>query len=103
MGYCLPKDTKQLLSNFKKIPNEIIKSTVKANNTRKNFIANNIIQKKPKVIGVYRLTMKKNSDNFRQSAIIDVLKIIKKKSKKIKILIYEPNQKKTIYWAQNRK
>ena len=92
-GYCLPKDTKQLLSNFKKIPNEIIKSTVKANNTRKNFIANNIIQKKPKVIGVYRLTMKKNSDNFRQSAIIDVLKIIKRKAKKIKILIYEPNLK----------
>ena len=80
-------------SNFKKIPNEIIKSTVKANNTRKNFIANNIIQKKPKVIGVYRLTMKKNSDNFRQSAIIDVLKIIKRKAKKIKILIYEPNLK----------
>ncbi len=92
-GYCLPKDTKQLLSNFRGIPNEIIKSTVKANNTRKHFVANSIIQKKPKVVGVYRLTMKKGSDNFRQSAIIDVLKIIKRKAKRVKILIYEPNLK----------
>ncbi|MDA9651223.1 nucleotide sugar dehydrogenase [Pelagibacteraceae bacterium] len=90
-GYCLPKDTKQLLSNFKNIPNDIIKSTVKANNTRKKFIANNIIGKKPKIIGVYKLAMKKDSDNFRQSAIIDVLKIIKRTSKKIKIIVFDKN------------
>ena len=87
----MPKDTKQLLSNFKNIPNDIIRSTVKANNTRKTFIANNIISKKPKIIGVYKLAMKKDSDNFRQSAIIDVLKIIKRKSKKIKIIIHDKN------------
>ena len=97
-GYCLPKDTKQLLSNFKNIPNDIIKSTVKANNTRKKFIANNIIGKKPKIIGVYKLAMKKDSDNFRQSAIIDVLKIIKRKSKKIKIIVFDKNiNKKNIF------
>tara|TARA_B100001094_G_scaffold333390_1_gene411366 strand:- start:4973 stop:6145 length:1173 start_codon:yes stop_codon:yes gene_type:complete len=97
-GYCLPKDTKQLLSNFKNIPNDIIRSTVKANNTRKKFIANNIISKKPKIIGVYKLAMKKDSDNFRQSAIIDVLKIIKRKSKKIKIIVFDKNiNKKNIF------
>lgn len=97
-GYCLPKDSKQLLSSFQNIPNEIIKSTVKANNTRKKFIANNIISRKPKIIGIYKLAMKKNSDNYRQSAIIDVLKIIKKKSKAIQIIIYDKNiNKKSIF------
>ena len=88
-GYCLPKDSKQLLSSFENIPNEIIKATVKANNIRKKFIANSIISKRPKTIGIYKLAMKKDSDNYRQSAIIDVLKIIKKKSKAIKIVIYD--------------
>tara|TARA_Y100000591_G_C21815475_1_gene690460 strand:+ start:482 stop:1657 length:1176 start_codon:yes stop_codon:yes gene_type:complete len=92
-GYCLPKDTKQLVANFKNIPNEIIKSIVKANQTRKVFIANSILEKKPKVIGVYKLAMKKNSSNFRESAILDVLKIIRKINKKIEIIIFEPSIK----------
>lgn len=87
-GYCLPKDTKQLLSNFDKIPNNIIKAIIDSNETRKNFIADIIYNKSPKSIGVYRLTMKFDSDNFRESAVLDVIKKLQKK--KIKIYLYEP-------------
>lgn len=88
-GYCLPKDTKQLLQNFKGIPNNIIKATIASNDTRKNFIAKDIISQKPKSVGVYRLVMKSNSDNFRESAILDVVKKLQKK--KIRIYLFEPS------------
>ena len=87
-GYCLPKDTKQLLSNFNKIPNNIIKAIIDSNETRKKFIADTIISAAPKSVGVYRLTMKSNSDNFRESAVFDVIK--KLKENKIQIYLYEP-------------
>ena len=87
-GYCLPKDTKQLLNNFNKIPNKIIKAVVDANETRKDFIVNSILKKAPKTVGIYRLIMKEGSDNFRESAVLDVLK--KLKDKKIKLILYEP-------------
>ena len=88
-GYCLPKDTKQLLQNFKDTPNNIIKAIIESNDTRKKFIAKDIISKKPKSVGVYRLVMKSNSDNFRESAILDVVKILQKKN--IKIYLFEPS------------
>ena len=88
-GYCLPKDTRQLLNNYRNIPNKIIKAVVDSNITRKNFIAEKILKKKPKSVGIYRLVMKKDSDNFRESAVIDILKILKRK--KIKVFIYEPS------------
>tara|TARA_Y100000768_G_C23977889_1_gene684061 strand:+ start:1090 stop:2262 length:1173 start_codon:yes stop_codon:yes gene_type:complete len=87
-GYCLPKDTKQLLANFKSVPNNIIKSVVAANKTRKNFVINAIINKKPKNVGIYRLIMKSDSDNFRDSAILDIIKGLKKNN--INIILYEP-------------
>ena len=87
-GYCLPKDTKQLLDNFDQIPNNIIKAVVEANKTRKDFIVKSILNKKPKTVGVYRLIMKEGSDNFRDSAVIDIFRNLKKK--KISILLYEP-------------
>ena len=87
-GYCLPKDTKQLLANYKDVPQTMIEAVVNSNSVRKNFIAERIISKNPKVVGVYRLTMKSNSDNFRASAIQDVMKRIQ--SEKIPIIIYEP-------------
>ena len=87
-GYCLPKDTRQLLSNYKKIPNKIISSIVEANTIRKEFIINSILQKKPKSIGIYRLTMKEGSDNFRESAVMDL--IYKFMEKNITIHVYEP-------------
>lgn len=87
-GYCLPKDTKQLLKNFSDVPNNIISSVVEANMTRKDFIAKSIINKLPKTVGVYRLVMKEGSDNFKESAVIDILNILKRQ--KIKIVIYEP-------------
>ena len=87
-GYCLPKDTKQLLNNFKRIPNNIITATVEANKTRKKFIIKSILNKRPKTVGIYRLIMKKGSDNFRDSAILDILSGLKKK--KIRIILYEP-------------
>ena len=90
-GYCLPKDTKQLLANFKGVPQNVIKAIVESNKTRKQYIVEEIAKKKPKVVGVYRLAMKSDSDNYRASAIIDVIKGLKRK--KIKVIIYDPSIK----------
>ncbi|MBD5410110.1 MAG: nucleotide sugar dehydrogenase [Treponema sp.] len=87
-GYCLPKDTKQLKANFKDVPENLISAIVEANSTRKDFIAEQIIAKKPNIVGIYRLTMKANSDNFRQSSIQGIMKRIKAKG--ITVIVYEP-------------
>ena len=89
-GYCLPKDTKQLLANFNDIPQDLINSVISSNNKRKKFIADYILMKKPKVIGFYKLAMKKDSDNSRSSSVIDVIDIVKES--KSEIIIYEPNE-----------
>jgi UDPglucose 6-dehydrogenase len=87
-GYCLPKDTKQLLANYEDVPNNIMTAIVDANRTRKDHVAEMIIKKNPKIVGIYRLTMKMDSDNFRQSAIQGVMKRIKAKG--IEVVVYEP-------------
>jgi len=95
-GYCLPKDTKQLRANYENVPNNLISAIVEANRTRKDHIADMIIKKQPKTVGVYRLTMKTNSDNFRQSSIQGVMKRIKGKG--IKVIVYEPELKEDTFY-----
>ena len=88
-GYCLPKDTKQLLANYNEIPQNLIEAIVVANSTRKDFIANQVIKKKPNIVGIYRLVMKTDSDNYRSSAVQGVMKRINAKG--LKIIVYEPS------------
>jgi UDPglucose 6-dehydrogenase len=88
-GYCLPKDTKQLLANFNEIPQELVSSVINSNQTRKSFIANKILERESDTIGFYKLAMKKDSDNFRSSSIIDVINLISNANKKV--IIFEPN------------
>ena len=91
-GYCLPKDTKQLLANYDNVPQNLIRAIVRANKTRKNHIVNEVLQKNPERVGIYRLTMKKDSDNFRASAIQEIIEGLK--NEEVEILIYEPTLEK---------
>lgn len=95
-GYCLPKDTKQLLANYKDVPSNLIEAIVKSNSTRKDFIADEIIKLKPNRVGIYRLVMKEGSDNFRSSAIQGIMKRIKAKG--IEVVVYEPSIKEDVFY-----
>ena len=95
-GYCLPKDTKQLLANYDTVPQNIIRAIVDANSTRKDFLAEKIIKEEPKTVGIYRLVMKEGSDNFRYSSIQGIMKRIKAKG--IKVLVYEPALNENIFY-----
>lgn len=95
-GYCLPKDTKQLLANYSEVPQSLIRAIVEANSTRKDFIADSIIKENPKIVGIYRLVMKQGSDNFRASAIQGVMKRIKAKG--IEVIVYEPALKQAEFF-----
>ena len=90
-GYCLPKDTKQLLANFRHIPNQMIRAVVEANHTRKDFIASDIMAEKPEKVGIYRLAMKSGSDNFRQSSILGIINRLRGQG--AVMVIYEPGLK----------
>lgn len=91
-GYCLPKDSKQLLANFQDVPQNLIRAIVDSNNTRKQFIADQVLALQPKIVGAFRLTMKSGSDNFRQSSTLDVIERLKTKG--VKVIIYEPTSSK---------
>ncbi|MDC4545804.1 UDP-glucose 6-dehydrogenase, partial [Acinetobacter baumannii] len=95
-GYCLPKDTKQLLANYQDVPQNLIGAIIQSNTTRKDFIAEQILARKPKVVGVYRLVMKQGSDNFRQSAIQGVMKRLKAKG--VEVIVFEPSLNESTFF-----
>lgn len=95
-GYCLPKDTKQLLANYQAVPQNLIAAIIQSNTTRKDFIAEQILQLKPQVVGIHRLVMKQDSDNFRESAIQGIMKRIKAKG--IEVIVYEPNLEESYFF-----
>ena len=99
-GYCLPKDTKQLLANYRDIPQNLMEAVVRSNSTRKDFIAGEILKQAPRTVGVYRLTMKSNSDNFRSSAILDVMERLRGKG--VDIVVYEPTLTADSYCGYRR-